>query len=147
MWTFTDRKFSLQNSNEVYFGDVFIGYQQGKNSTIIIDMLNHDISILKDFDWGIDEKGLYTTRTDKSKKIIVEIKNSNFNQLILDKLNWVCPFKEEHTHYAIKTGDIYTNFLSASYKEAIEELIKLKQQSKKFPEFDIQWEIIPLLLS
>lgn len=142
MWTPTrNKKFSLQNHNEVYLGDVFIGYQVGKDSTILIDKLNLDIETLESIHWTINDS-LYA-----NKAVVIEIKNRNFNDFILDRLNWVCPFTEEHTHYAIKSQNVYTSFLTTSYKEAVQELIKLKKESKKLPTFEFNWEIKPLLLT
>jgi hypothetical protein len=135
-----DRTFSLQNDNQIYFGDVFIGYQKISNSRIFIDALNYDKldSLPKNIVWTITETGLFANGNTNP---VIDIKNLNFNTVIWNRLHFIPEFKEKHNYYVIACNNLYANFLSSSFKETVKMLTELKQKAS-----NLDWKIKPVLI-
>lgn len=139
-----DRVFSVQSDNELYFGDVFVGYILHQ-SHMIVKLLNYD-HFNDDIDWSVDDKFLWARGAK-----MVDIRNGNFNQQIVNKLNYIPYFKEEWNYFTIesKVDNIktYNNILLSDFKETVKNLIHDKQyRLRNFPELKFEYKIKPLLI-
>lgn len=141
-----DRVFSVQSNNELYFGDVFVGYMVFKpESEMIINLLNYDYfndSLI----WSIHDDFLHANNVK-----ILDIRNTNFNQQIVHRLNYIPYFEEQWNYFTIESTinniKTYNNILLSDFKETVKNLISDKiYRLRMFPDLKFEYKIKPLLI-